>query len=430
MDKLLRQYEATPISYSDEQPGDAFIIHTSGTTTGKRKSVPVSDRGLNETARRMLADPQFAWLRNNVSSCLFMELSIAYAMYDMMNLPLAFGGRVTVLPFAVDDEMKVAEALMHYRPNIVFTLPPFLRALSEMPARPNLSFIELLFIGGGYISADAKKSFDKYLEECRAKAKCTVGYGNSEAGAAVILSSPDRDDDSIGYPLPGVKVRLYDEEKEVFLDPADGPCRGVLHICSPSISCGRIGNDLLFELTEIDGEEYLNTYDLVETREDGAYYFVGRMNKFFVNNSGVRFDAGLVERAVAAQPGIEGCGIAPRFSRTIRDTVPSMYVQTSERGRRARDMVRDALTEAYIRNDLFKDTYLPFEVTITDEIPYNDGGKVDIYRVTTEGVRGHKYGIVPVTEDGVLKDIRLEEYQRRESDRKALPDELKKHDDR
>ena len=181
MDDLLAKYEATPISFSDELSEDAFIIHTSGTTTGKRKSVPVSDRGLNETARRMLADPQFAELRNNVSSCLFMELSIAYAMYDMMNLPLAFGGRVTVLPFAVDDEIKTAEALMHYRPNIVFTRPPFLRALSEMPVRPNLSFIELLFIGGGYISADAKKSFDEYLAECRAEAKCTIGYGISEA---------------------------------------------------------------------------------------------------------------------------------------------------------------------------------------------------------------------------------------------------------
>ena len=431
MDDLLKKYEATPICYSDDRPDDAFIIHTSGTTTGKRKSVPVSDRGLNETARRMLADPQFAELRNNTSSCLFMELSIAYSMYDMLNLPLAFGGKVTVVPFAShEDQMKIADALLHYRPNIVFTLPPFLSTLTELPVRPDLSFVELVFIGGGYVSPDAKKSFDKYLEECGAKTKTTIGYGNSEAGAAVILSSPDRDDDSIGYPLPGVKVRLYDEEKEVFLDPADGPCRGVLHICSPSISCGRIGKEVLFELTEIDGEKYLNTYDLVETREDGAFYFVGRMNKFFVNNSGVRFDAGLVERAVSAQPGIEGCGIAPRFSRTIRDTVPSMYVQTSAKGIRAREIVRNALRAVYIDDDLFKDTYLPFEVTVTDEIPYNDGGKVDVYRITTGGVRGHKYGIVPVTEDGVLKDIRLEEYRRRESDTKAMPDELKKHNDR
>ena len=430
MDDLLRKYEATPISYSDEQPEDAFIIHTSGTTTGKRKSVPVSDRGLNETARRMLADPQFAELRNNASSCLFMELSIAYVMYDMLNLPLAFGGRVTVLPFAVDDSMKIAESLLHHKPNIVFTLPPFLRTLLEVPARPNLSFVELVFIGGGYVSPDAKRAFDKYLKECGTDTKCTIGYGNSEAGAAVILSTPDRDDDSIGYPLPGVKVRLYDEEKEVYLDPADGPCRGVLHICSPSISSGRIGKNVLFELTDIDGEKYLNTYDLVETREDGAFYFVGRMNKFFVNNSGVRFDAGLVERAVSAQPGIEGCGIAPRFSRMIRDTVPSMYVQTSERGRRARDTVRKALIAAYVDDDLFGETYLPFEVTITDEIPYNDGGKVDIYKITTGGVSGRKYGIVPVTEDGVLKDIKLEEYKRGESDKKAMPEELKKHDDR
>ena len=165
MDDLLRKYEATPISYSDEQPEDAFIIHTSGTTTGKRKSVPVSDRGLNETARRMLADPQFAELRNNASSCLFMELSIAYVMYDMLNLPLAFGGRVTVLPFAVDDSMKIAESLLHHKPNIVFTLPPFLRTLIEVPARPNLSFVELVFIGGGYVSADTKRAFDKYLKE-------------------------------------------------------------------------------------------------------------------------------------------------------------------------------------------------------------------------------------------------------------------------
>ena len=264
----------------------------------------------------------------------------------------------------------------------------------------------------------------------RAKTATTIGYGNSEAGGAVILASPDRKDDSIGYPLPGIKVRLLDEEKEVFLDPADGPCRGVLHLCSPSISCGRIGNDVLFELTEIDKEQYLNTYDLVETREDGAYYFGGRMNKFFVNNSGVRFDTGLVERAMTARPGIEGCGIAPRFSRVIRDTVPSMYVQTSERGTRARETVRKALKGAYIKDDLFKDSYLPFEVTITDKIPYNEGGKVDIYQITTGGVKGRKYGVVPVTEDGELKDILLETFQRRESDRKALPDELKKHDDR
>ena len=427
MDELLKEYEAAPIHYAEECSDSAFIIHTSGTTTGKRKSVPVSDRGFNETARRMLADPQFAALRNKATTCLVLELSVAYSFYDMLNLPLAFGGKVTVVPGEGDLDGKVM-TLLDTRPGVLFAFPPMLEALIRMPARPDLSFIEMVFIGGGYVSPDAKKRFDKILKKCGAKSGVTIGYGNSEAGGAVILSKPDRKDDSIGWPLPGVKVRLYDEDKDLFLDPADGPCRGVMHISSPSISCGRIDDNVLFELTEIDGEPYLNTYDLVETREDGAFFFIGRMNKFFINNDGVRFEAGLVERALSSQPGIESCGIAPRFSRGIRDTVPSLYIQTL-RPEGRRETVRRALKRAYTEDGLYKDSYLPFDVVITDEIPYNDGGKVDIYKITKGGVKGRQYGVVPVTEDGSLVDIRLEPFNFRESDRRAMPDEMKKHDD-
>ena len=67
-----------------------------------------------------------------------------------------------------------------------------------------------------------------------------------------------------------------------------------------SVSCGRIDDNEIFELEEIDGEKYLNTYDVVTVGEDGALFYTGRMNKFFVNNQGVRFDAGLVESAVSA----------------------------------------------------------------------------------------------------------------------------------
>lgn len=429
MNELLKEHEAYPIYYSEECMEDAFIIHTSGTTTGKRKSVPLSDRGLNETARRMLVDPRFGELRGRASSCLTLELSIAYSMIDMLNLPLAFGGKVTTVP----DTFLTPEALrsiLESKPSILFALPPALKGLTEMPFRPDLSFLEFIFVGGGYMSPGLKKKADKFLRKCGAKTGVTIGYGNSEAGAAVILSTADREDDSIGYPLPGVKIRLYDEDRDVYLDPADGPCRGILHINSPSISCGRLDGKVLFELADIDGEEYLNTYDMVEVREDGAYYFVGRSDKFFVNNDGIRFDTGMVERAVAAQPGISGCGIAPRFSRIIRDTVPSLYVETSGGGGDPREKVRRALIGAFIDDGLFEDSYLPFDVTITDEIPYNDGGKVDIYKITTGGVKGRQYGIVPVTDNGKLRDIRLEPYDKRGSDRKAMPDELKKHDDK
>ena len=429
MDDLLSMYEGTKICYAEDNGlEDAFIVHTSGTTSGKRKAVPVSDRGLNETARRMLVEPRLKGLRNNASTCLCMDLSIAYSMMDMLNLPLAFGSRVTTFP-GENVRPELFMKMIDYRPDIVFTMSMMLEWASRMPVRPDLSFVDLVFVGGGYVSPESKKRFDKYLKECGAKTGVTIGYGNAEAGGAVILSDPDREDDSIGYPLPGVKVRLYDEDKDVFLDPADGPCRGVLHLCSPSVSCGRIDGKELFELVDIDGEKYLNTYDLVETREDGAYYFIGRMNKFFINTSGLRFDAGLTERAITAQPGVECCGIAPRFSRAVRDTVPSLYVKLTKDAGNSRETVRRALIAAFIKEELFKVSYLPFDVTIADEIPYNDGGKVDIYKITTGGVRGRRYTVVPVTEDDRLTDIKLVKFAETSSDIASLTEELRKHHD-
>ena len=111
--------------------------------------------------------------------------------------------------------------------------------------------------------------------------------------------------------MDGIKIKLYDEDEKKFYDPGDGPRTGVMFMNTPSVSCGRIDDNVIFELEEIDGEKYLNTYDVVTVGEDGALFYTGRMNKFFVNNQGVRFDAGLVERAVSAQPGIESCGMVP-----------------------------------------------------------------------------------------------------------------------
>lgn len=98
MDDLLAEYEAWPISYSDEMRDDAMITHTSGTTTGANKSVPMSDRGINETSVRLLADDRFGMMKGRASTLLLGELSSAYTLYNELMLAFAFGGRVAVLP--------------------------------------------------------------------------------------------------------------------------------------------------------------------------------------------------------------------------------------------------------------------------------------------------------------------------------------------
>ena len=148
------------------------------------------------------------------------------------------------------------------------------------------------------------------------------------------------------------------------------------------------------------------------------------MNRFFVNNSMVRFDAGLVERAVAAQPKIESCGLAPGYDKVLRDTVPVLYVKATMPAEDAKDAVRNALKGAFIKEGAIKDTNLPSECIITDDIPYNASGKVDVHRIATGDTGGYRYRVLPVRRGGRLADIRLERYRNNFMSERGLPDEL------
>ena len=432
MDDLLKKYKDFPIYYDEDERNDAMITHTSGTTTGANKPAPMSDRGINETSARLLADSRFETLKGRASTLLLMELGSAYALCNELLLPLAFGGRVAILPTngVIEPNLDILRALTYYHVNVFFGVPMVMELLMGIPYQPDLSDIEFVFMGGSYASADAKKRYNRYLKRCGSKARVSIGYGLSEAGGACMLSTPDREDDAIGWPFKGIKIRLYDEEKDVFYDPVHGPATGVMYMCTPSVSCGRIEDKVFFELKEIDGEQYLNTYDLVRTGEDGAFYYCGRMNKYFVNNSDVRFDAGLVERAVSAQPKIESCGLVPGYDKVLRDTVPVLYVKTTLPAQDAKKAVKDALKGAFITEGAIKDTNLPMECVITDHIPYNASGKVDVHQITTGNVDGYRYRVIPVRPDGRLVDIRLVPYTGGFMDERGLPRELDNEHDK
>ena len=62
----------------------------------------------------------------------------------------------------------------------------------------------------------------------------------------------------------------------------------------------------------------------------------------------------------------------------------------------------------FVRDDVIKDSNLPSICVITDSIPLNEMGKVDIHRTGMGGVKGKRFSVVPVRKDGSLKGVELE----------------------
>jgi len=423
MGQLLRQYEATPIAYANEPIDDAVILHTSGTTNGIHKPVPISDRGLNEAAARFLRDGRFAAYEGNAVSAMMLDLSSSYMLADAMQLPFSFGGTVLTFPLGTYNP-KYYEAMAHYKANILISSPAILEYLEYIPGQIDLSNISFIFIGGDSVSMDKKRRFNEMLRKRGAKVGITLGYGLTELCGACILSEPEREDTAIGYPLPGVTAKLFDESDGKYYDLSDGARTGVLHLSSASMSSGKIDGNEFFALEEIDGTPFYDTHDLVSVAEDGCITYAGRMNKYFVNNEGIRFDAGLVESAVGAQPGIALCGLAPQYNKSIHDTVPVLYVRVAANAGDALQTVRNALIQVFIRDNEIAKTNLPGQCVIADSLPQTELGKVDVHRIVKGEVNGSRYIVNAVRTGGALKDIVLVPAMPNYPQWSGLPEEL------
>ena len=411
LDDLKEEYIGTPVYYASDYTKDgAVVFHTSGTTSGIHKPVPLSDMAFNESAARLLRDDRFSHLKSMIT-LMTMEPISAYAACDMMHVPLSYGGTVVMLTTSPGNP-ETLKTIIDNRISVIFTGTVLFELLMKLPIKPDFSSLELIFLGGSYVSVSTKKSFRTYLNRCGCHAKLYVGYGLTEAGGAVLLSEADSRDDSVGKPLSGIKVKILDEEENQYYDLSDGARTGVLCISTKSLSSGKLDDKVFFELTDVDGEQYLNTYDLVDANENGDMRVIGRMNKFFVNNEGIRFDAGLVETAVSGEPGIKDCGLVPEYNKIIHDTSPTLYVMTEGRGRQAEKTVRDALFDVFVRDGKIVDSNLPAKAVIADKLPYTHTGKVDIHQIQRDHYPGIAYFIEPVRRQGRLADIKLLEYDR------------------
>ncbi len=408
MEDLLEKYEAHPISMSDEPK--PFVLHTTGTVSGMHKPVPLSNKAINSVVLSLIQAKDefddFAQIPDHVVTTVPFYLSWAYFMVDSMHTALSLGAEVVCLPMASMNP-RYAEAIERYKVNVLFTGLILFDTWNKMRPQMDLSELKLVIMGGTYISSEYKKELNEYLRSCNSEARFINGYGLSEMGGACIVCPSDREDDAIGYLLPGFKAKIYVEEEDRYYDISDGPRTGVLLLNSPTMSDGRLEDEVFFELEEVDGEMYFNSHDLVKVEEDGCMICIGRSNNYFVNNAGVRFDAGLVETAVTSQPGVRFCGLAPEFHKVLHDNIPILYVEMKDQGINELETLRNALVQVFIRDELISDTNLPSQCVLVESMPLNSNGKVDSKKLKSGTVSGDRYSIKPVYVDDKLLDIVL-----------------------
>ena len=257
---------------------------------------------------------------------------------------------------------KFRQTLIFKRPRVMVGVPQVYQALikAQMPKWFIKLFypIQLHISGGAPISADTLDAFEKKFG-----VPIVEGYGLSEAAPVVAVNTVEyHRADSVGKPMPGIQVKIVDEEEnevpvgEVgeLIVKGGNVMKGYYHM--PKATDDAIRNGWLF------------TGDFAKLDEDGFIYIVDR-KKDLIISKGMNVYPREVEDVIKQLDGIEAVAVigAPIEG---RDEMILAYVMKSENSN-----ITAADIKAHLKERLasFK---TPKHIFIVDELPLTATGKV------------------------------------------------------
>ena len=410
MDALLEAFGSHPVYYSCQENDDAaFILHTTGTTSGTGKPVPLSDNALNAAVLRFMKLKDLELPFDNLVTAAVVDLSNSYGMIDQVHLPLSLGATVIAVPGGLLNPLFY-KCIAYYRISFLFSISSIFDRWMKMPEDTELDFSSLKFValGGTSVSAVDKKRYHAFIEAHGGKDVVILnGYGLSELGGACCLSSPDLDDETIGLPMPGITIKLYNEDEERFFTPQGNDNEGVLYMSALSMATAQLDGEDVVKVEVIDRKTYICTNDLVRVGEDGRITYLGRANRFFLREEGRKYESGRVETEFSRLEDIESCAIGPVYVKKRHDNIPMLCVKTLNSEASSVDIMIDAFRHMFITKKTLPEEDLPCRVMIVETFPLNVNGKLDLFQLNRGQVSGDVYDVEEIRESGQLTGFKL-----------------------
>lgn len=325
----------------------ALIGYTSG-TTGRPKGAVLSHGNLLASVRAL----EIAW-RWDAEDVLVLALPL-FHMHGLgvgLHGTLTVGARAVLIPhFSVDG---VLDAARDHQATLFFGVPTMYNRLVESPRARELSRLRLCVSGSAALPADLHRRFEAVSGQM-----VLERYGMTET--AMLISNPyegERRAGSVGFPLPGVEVRLEG-------DPAEIQVRG------PNVFSG------YWERPEANqdsfAEGWFRTGDLGALDDDGYVSIVGRAKELIISG-GFNVYPREVEDVVAHHPAVSECAVVGETDPEWGEAVVAYVVASAP--------LTDEEMKAFVGDRLagFKRPRRTYRVA---ELPRNALGKVQKHRLS------------------------------------------------
>jgi long-chain acyl-CoA synthetase len=348
---------AEPVTISPES--DVAVQQYTGGTTGIPKGAMLSHANvsanigqLSEWAGHLFEAP------SRIAAVLpFFHI---FSMTACMNLPLAGGAEVVMLP---RFELKAfLEMMTRTKANVLIAVPTLILALAKAGdrAKAALGAVEIVVSGGAPLAAELLDRWKKV-----SSARLAEGYGLTEASPVVCVAALTRESKlgSVGHPIPATDLRFIDVDTGEEVPPGG---RGEIQVKGPQVMLGYYSDPEATRASFTDG--WLRTGDVGYVDDEGYVFIVDRIKDLIIS-SGFNVYPRVIEEALMTHPAVEEASVIGVMD-DYRGEAPVAFVKLHEGG-----AVSELDLRKYLSGHLNR-MEMPKEIIFKDALPKTMIGKL------------------------------------------------------
>ncbi len=287
---------------------DAFYMHGGG-TTGKSKTIRLSSYAFNSLAYKfyLLDTP------HDYKNCHAISAIPCFHAYGLAGV-IHYGICNAYKPFlcAKFDARQTNEIIRKYKVTEFIGVPAMFQKmmLEDNFENEGLKNLELLFAGSDIVSKAFVDKFDALLKKNGSKGRMCRGYGLTENCSSVCTNggAGPYSKDSVGYPLYGITVEIWDNE----CNKLPAGAQGEICVTGDIMMNGYLPDDVIQDsgiYTDENGVGWIRTGDIGYMDEDGFVYFCGRKKRIIII-SGYNVYPATIEEKVDTLPYVkEVCAV-------------------------------------------------------------------------------------------------------------------------
>jgi len=354
-EKLLGEQEPQREVVERDGSDTAVILYTSG-TTGTPKGAELTHDNMRKNAEIAL---DLFGIGEDAMTLGALPLFHSFGQTCGLNATMLAGGCLTLIPRF--DPAKALEIIARDKVNVFEGVPTMFGAMLHDPGADDAdtSTLKVCASGGSAMPVEVMRAFEE-------KFGCQVleGYGLSETSPVASFNHPDRPakPGSIGTPIRGVEMKLFDEEgNEV------GPGEvGEIVIKGHNVMRGYWKREDATAEAVKDG--WFHTGDLAKVDEDGYFFIVDR-KKDMIIRGGYNVYPREVEEVLYEHPAVREAAVVAMPHPELGEEVGAAVALKEGQEATVEELqqhVKDAVA-AY---------KYPRRVWLVDELPKGPTGKI------------------------------------------------------